>query len=103
MDKKSKKILRITVYSLAIILPLMATFNCSGWGTNDMSVSQCIIDTSFLRLVSESLYGVLFISIFLLGAPVIVYAVFIILLVEGVIYLSSKKQKKEALEGELKG
>lgn len=87
---KIRNIVRIIVYLIAIIIPILAMLNCSGWSTRNMEVDQCIVDTAFLRELSNNSYNALFFSCYMFGLPIALYAIIVVSLTELPIYISTK-------------
>jgi len=79
----------LLVFSLCVLLPILAMLNCEGWNEGSGTCTACLIDTPFLRGVAESLYGWLLLSAFTLGLPIFVY-LFLGLLIAKVIVLIAK-------------
>ncbi|MCK5588833.1 MAG: hypothetical protein KAI16_00800, partial [Candidatus Pacebacteria bacterium] len=78
--KKSTKI-RLIMYGIAFVLPILAMLNCScegEWGV----VTSCFIDGSLFRTFSALCYMGLLISAFMAGIPFLVYIIITIFIIE---------------------
>jgi len=67
---------RLIVGSIVIVLflgPIAIMGNCSGWNEGSMKVAACTLDSRLLRDLADLLYGVVLISAFILGLPILLY------------------------------
>lgn len=93
-DNKKIKIIRLTIYSLAFLLPLLAMQNCSGWNEGSMEVSTCMVDISILREFASFCYNILLISAFLAFIPLILYVLIVFGITELFVFILKKIKKK---------
>ena len=89
----TKKNLRIGLYTLIFLVPILGMMNCHGWSTLDGEVKGCFIDLSFTRSFANFSYAFIFFSAFLLGIPILVYALLGVGLVELIIWIWGKTSK----------
>ena len=92
---RKSQVIRIAIYLLAILIPILSMVNCTGWGTNDMKVDHCYIDTPALRELSQNSYAFLFFSSFMFGLPIGLYVGAVFLIVEIPLFLFSRRRKKK--------
>ena len=74
------------MYILSVAIPVLAIYNCTGWSTRDMEVSNCYINFDFCKILANFFLNWLFFSAFLLGIPIIVYFGIFIGITEFIIY-----------------
>jgi len=79
--KKSEKI-SLAIYFIAFVLPILGMMNCSGWNEGSMAVKSCVIDGNIFREYAEFYSGFLFISVFMMLIPVVIYAGVVIVVTE---------------------
>jgi len=87
---RKANIVRLIIYSTAIIIPILAMLNCSGWSTIDGKVSSCIIDGEIFREFANACYGFILLAVFMLGLPLILYFGVIVTTTEAMIFLTTK-------------
>lgn len=75
---------QLIVLSVAIVLllgPIVIMGNCSGFNEGSMKVETCAVDFPLARGLADMLWGVVLLSAFILGLPVLAYvAVCVVLL-----------------------
>lgn len=85
-----KALLRVTLYFLFFLLPILGMSNCSGWSSRDMEVASCAIDFGLARSYANLYYDFVFISAFLIFVPVLVYIVLAIAACEILVWITSR-------------
>jgi len=61
------------VLFITVVLPILGMVNCNGWNEGSMKASACLIENPFLVSYASFYYGWIFLSIFTLGAPLLIY------------------------------
>lgn len=67
---------RLIVLSAAIVLllgPIVIMGNCSGFNEGSMKVANCAVDFPLARGLADLLWGIVLLSAFILGLPVLAY------------------------------
>lgn len=77
---------RIFVYFVGLVLPLLAMLNCEGFNEGSMAVKSCVIDSELVKAYASFYFGWITISSFMLFIPVFFYILFV--------HLTSKKLAK---------
>lgn len=88
------KKIRLTVYSIFTVIPLIAMANCSGWSANDMQVSACMIDVGIFREFSSYLYNLLYIAASMKFIPLAFYFIFMLVLAEALVFFAKRSEKE---------
>ena len=94
-NSRKTKIIRVIMYSLTILVPLLAMENCSGWDEGSMEVSTCFVDISIFREFANLCYSLLLISAFLAFIPLIIYILIVIGITEFLVFIVKKVEKRE--------
>jgi len=94
-NNRKTKIIRVIMYSLTILVPLLAMENCSGWNEGSMEVSTCYVDISIFREFANLCYSGLLISAFLAFIPLIIYILIVIGITEFLVFIVKKIEGKE--------
>ena len=68
-----KLALKLAIYFVGIILPILAMYNCSGFNEGSMAVDHCVVDHILIRKYASFWYGVVTISSFMFMIPIVVY------------------------------
>ena len=93
-SNKKIKIIRLTIYSLVFLIPLLAMQNCSGWNEGSMEVSTCLVDISIFREFASFCYNILLISAFMAFLPLIFYVLVVFGITELLVFIIKKIEKK---------
>ena len=93
-NNRKTKIIRVIMYSLTILVPLLAMENCSGWDEGSMEVSSCFVDISIFREFASFCYNILLISAFLAFIPLILYVLVVFGITELLVFIIKKIEKK---------
>ena len=94
-NSRKTKIIRVIMYSLTILVPLLAMENCSGWDEGSMEVSSCFVDISIFREFANLCYSLLLISAFLAFIPLLIYILIVIGITEFLVFIVKKVEKRE--------
>ena len=94
-NSRKTKIIRVIMYSLRILVPLLAMENCSGWDESSMDVSSCFVDISIFREFANLCYSLLLISAFLAFIPLLIYILIVIGITEFLVFIVKKIEKRE--------
>jgi len=94
-SNKKIKIIRLTIYSLTMIIPLLAMQNCTGWNESSMEVSTCFVDISIFREFANFCYSKILISAFLGFIPLIIYILIVIGITEILVFIIKKIEEKK--------
>ena len=94
-NSRKTKIIRVIMYSLTILVPLLAMENCSGWDEGSMEVSSCFIDILIFREFANFCYSLLLISAFLAFIPLLIYILIVIGITEFLVFIIKRIEKKE--------
>jgi hypothetical protein len=92
---RKTKIIRVIMYSLTILVPLLAMENCSGWNEGSMEVSTCFIDILIFREFANLCYSGFLISAFLAFIPLLIYILIVIGITEFLVFFVKKIEKRE--------
>ena len=93
-SNKKIKIIRLTIYSLVFLIPLLAMQHCSGWNEGSMEVSTCLVDISIFREFASFCYNILLISAFMAFLPLIFYVLVVFGITELMVTITKKIEKK---------
>ena len=75
MTKLQRRLLVASVAVMFFLAPLVIMGNCSGWNEGSMQVASCAIDVAPLPALASMLYGLVLLSAFMAGLPILAYIV----------------------------
>ena len=75
--REKRRLFAAIVCAIAILVPALIMSSCGGWNEGTMAVQSCSPEWPWLYEASNLLYGVLLVSVFILGLPIILYLVVI--------------------------
>jgi len=73
MTNLQRRLIVLTFVLTWLLGPLLIMGNCSGWNEGSMTVASCVVDVRLARDLADLLYGVVLISAFFLGIPILAY------------------------------
>ncbi|MDR7092257.1 hypothetical protein [Cellvibrio fibrivorans] len=79
---KNSTAIRFLAYTAFFIIPTISLINCNSWSANTGSINQCFLEVEFLKAIAESLWGLIYISAFLVFTPLMLIIAIVILAVE---------------------
>jgi len=80
MSKRKRILVRILIYFVGLVMPILGILNCKGFSSASMSAKNCFIDNELFISYSSFYYGFLVISSFMFLIPVFIYIGVIVLL-----------------------
>ena len=75
---RKKTYVKVIVYFLGFVLPILSMLNCDGLNEGNMAVTSCVIDSDLIRSYASFYWGWLAISSFMLFIPVIIYILVVV-------------------------
>ena len=75
MSKLQRRLIVLSVAVVLLLGPVVLMGNCSlpRWSMGFMPVTSCAVDLPLTRYLADSLYGIVSLSAFLLGVPILAY------------------------------
>ncbi len=73
MSKLQRRLILASIAVVLLLGPIVLMGNCSGWNEGSMQVASCTVDFPLAWSLANLLYGVLLLSAFMLGLPILAY------------------------------
>ena len=93
---------RLIVLSVAIALllgPVVIMGNCSGFNEGSMKVAACAVDFPLARALADIVWGIVLISAFMIGLPILAYVAACIVLLKRLNVMLSKSSAPQNHSG----